>query len=208
MVDPSDDTRRTRDRKRSPEPLGSLPDASVFPLASSGPRPSPAQRPESTAVPASAPVSHNVVFASLVASDADIVGFVAYGLYKHNKREWFAAFEAEHGRAPVAAEVRSYIVGESTHRKLATYRHLAEETLAIRDADLFRTQVPVPNEVHNADRAERLPPPRAPAPTRYHPRSRRGGSAAPVVLFLLVLGLMALGIVWLGQNGVLTFSRT
>jgi hypothetical protein len=70
------------------------------------------------------------VFTSLVREDGDIAGLVAYSIYKQNKLDWLQAFETAKGRVPVEAEVSAYIIGESTPRRLATYRHLAEATLA------------------------------------------------------------------------------
>ncbi len=70
------------------------------------------------------------VFTSLVREDGDIAGLVAYSIYKQNKLDWLQAFEVAKGRAPNDDELASYIIGESTPRRLATYRHLAETTLA------------------------------------------------------------------------------
>ncbi|MGD0635768.1 MAG: hypothetical protein ABSA13_16175 [Beijerinckiaceae bacterium] len=75
-------------------------------------------------------VEKNLVFSSLVRGDGDITGLVAYSIYKQNKLDWLQAFEAAKSRAPDEAEVSAYIIGESTARRLATYRHLAEATLA------------------------------------------------------------------------------
>lgn len=72
----------------------------------------------------------NGVFRHLVKDDADIAGLVAYSIYKQNKLDWLSAFEAAKGRAPEDSELASYIIGEGTPRRLATYRHLAEATLA------------------------------------------------------------------------------
>lgn len=71
----------------------------------------------------------NVVFGSLVTGDADIVGLVAYSIYKQNKHDWLVAFEKNRGREPREDEQQAYIIGESTARRLATYRHLAQATL-------------------------------------------------------------------------------
>lgn len=75
------------------------------------------------------PAEHNVVFTSLVTSDQDIVGLVAYSIYKQNKYDWLQAFGRTLGRMPNDVEAQSYLLGESTPRRLATYRHLAEATL-------------------------------------------------------------------------------
>ena len=72
----------------------------------------------------------NLVFSSLVRGDGDIAGLVAYSIYKQNKLDWLQAFETAKSRAPNEAELSAYVLGESTPRRLATYRHLAEATLA------------------------------------------------------------------------------
>ncbi len=70
------------------------------------------------------------VFANLVRGDGDIVGLVAYSIYKQHKLDWLRAFQLAQGRAPNEAELASYLCGEGTPRRLATYRHLANATLA------------------------------------------------------------------------------
>jgi hypothetical protein len=72
----------------------------------------------------------NPVFAALVKPDDDVEGLVAYSLYKQNKRDWLDHFVKATGRAPNEAETRAYIIGESTERRLNTYRQLAAATLA------------------------------------------------------------------------------
>lgn len=71
----------------------------------------------------------NEVFTSLVNGDTDIVGLVAYSIYKQNKHDWLVAFNKLKSREPNEDEIFAYIAGESTPRRLATYRHLAEATL-------------------------------------------------------------------------------
>src|SRR3954453_18649923 len=70
------------------------------------------------------------VFSHLVTGDNDIVGLVAYSIYKQNKLDWLLAFHRAPGREPSEQENTAYIIGEATPRRLATYRHLAESTLA------------------------------------------------------------------------------
>jgi len=71
----------------------------------------------------------NPIFDSLVGADGEIAGLVAYSIYKQNKRAWLDDFIKATGRTPTEAETRSYIIGESTERRLATYRQLAAATL-------------------------------------------------------------------------------
>ena len=73
---------------------------------------------------------HNTIFDSLVKVEGEVSGLVAYSIYKQNKRAWLQDFLKATGRPPTEAESRAYIIGESTERRLATYRHLAAATLA------------------------------------------------------------------------------
>jgi hypothetical protein len=73
---------------------------------------------------------HNTIFDSLVKVEGEVSGLVAYSIYKQNKRAWLQDFLKATGRPPTEAESRAYIIGESTDRRLATYRHLAAATLA------------------------------------------------------------------------------
>lgn len=72
----------------------------------------------------------NTIFDSLVKVEGEVSGLVAYSIYKQNKRAWLNDFQKIVGRPPTEAETRAYIIGESTERRLATYRHLAQATLA------------------------------------------------------------------------------
>ena len=76
-------------------------------------------------------VERNPIFDALVGTDEeDVAGLVAYSIYKQNTRAWLDDFVKATGRAPSDAETRSYIIGESTERRLAIYRRLAASTLA------------------------------------------------------------------------------
>ena len=111
-------------------------------IASSAPAQPPADiHPQTHAAPASSRVSdtgedRNPVFEMLVSADSDIVGLVAYSIYKQNKRDWLIAFSHVKGREPTEDERSSFIIGESTPRRLATFRHLAEATLEGRGPDV------------------------------------------------------------------------
>jgi len=72
----------------------------------------------------------NTIFDRLVKVEGEVSGLVAYSIYKQNKRAWLSDFQRIVGRPPTEDETRAYIIGESTERRLATYRHLAQATLA------------------------------------------------------------------------------
>ncbi|MDP2356738.1 MAG: hypothetical protein Q8M31_11845 [Beijerinckiaceae bacterium] len=81
------------------------------------------------------PGDRNTVFGSLVTEDSDVVGLVAYSIYKQNKHDFLVAFSKTKGREPNEAELSAYTMGESTPRRLAIFRHLAQATLDGRGPD-------------------------------------------------------------------------
>lgn len=71
----------------------------------------------------------NPVFALMVEGEDDITGLVAYALYKQSKRDWMMEFSTRNGRGPNDDEIDTYILGERTPRRIATYRKLATDAL-------------------------------------------------------------------------------
>ena len=76
----------------------------------------------------------NGIFERMVSGDEDVPGLIAYAIYKQNKRDWLKAFETARSRAPTLDEEISYTLGESTPRRLAMYRQMAEATFIAQGA--------------------------------------------------------------------------
>jgi hypothetical protein len=74
-------------------------------------------------------LQRNPILAEIVQGEDDLPGLVGYALYKLHKRDWLAAFFKTHGRDPTEGEIESYVLGERTQRRLATYRRLAEDLI-------------------------------------------------------------------------------
>ena len=137
----------------------------------------------------------NGIFERLVNGDEDVTGLIAYSIYKQNKRDWLKAFETVRSRAPTLDEEVAYTIGESTPRRLATYRHMAEST--------FVAQAPAPKLPGNglsadggavapANQNYALPLQRAPVET---PALRRGDrSFGAAAAYAIVLGLAGFGL--------------
>jgi hypothetical protein len=81
-----------------------------------------------------AETARNPIFELLVQNEGDVVGLLAYALYKQNKRDWLIAFQATHGRDPDGGETSAFILGERIPRRCATYRRLAGDMLQRGDA--------------------------------------------------------------------------
>jgi len=97
-------------------------------------RPDTQKLPKSDDKPGSPPAPRNPIFTDLVQGEEDLPGLVGYALYKLSKRDWLTAFVKTHGREPTQDEMESYILGEHTQRRIATYRRLAEELITRKTA--------------------------------------------------------------------------
>ena len=98
---------------------------------------------EKPAVPERRTVQRNPILGEIVQGEDDLPGLVGYALYKLNKRDWLASFFKAHGREPTEGEIESYVLGERTQRRIATYRRLGED-LVRRKADLAEKAAPAP----------------------------------------------------------------
>ena len=136
----------------------------------------------------------NGIFERLVSGDEDISGLIAYSVYKQNKRDWLKAFESARNRAPTLDEEIAYTIGESTPRRLAMYRQIAEATfisqsparpLAV-DSNGDGHAVMAP---HSALAAAPLQRPLAETSTRAG-----GKSVGALALYAVVLGLAGFGL--------------
>ena len=137
------------------------------------------------------PAEHNIVFTSLVTSDKDIVGLVAYSIYKQNKYDWLHAFSRLQGRMPDESEAQSYLYGESTPRRLATYRHLAEAVLAGRGPDVQNGEAPSTAPVYEAGIRRAAP---------VQPKAGFQLSARAIVGLCIALGVLLI-LFWLLHSG-------
>jgi len=131
------------------------------------------------------------IFNTLVTADSDVVGLVAYSIYKQNKHDFLVAFGREHGREPDEGELSAYTLGEATPRRLATYRHLAEGTLAGRGPDAQLAAAPRASGAPAAPKASG--PSSGPSAAQSVATTISAGTILNLVVILAVIGLF----VWL-----------
>jgi hypothetical protein len=113
-----------------PEAKEGANDAADAPLRDEKPLPAASEaRGERPAPLAPRMPTRNPILAEIVQGEDDLAGLVGYALYKLHKRDWLAAFFKTHGRDPTEGEIESYVLGERTQRRLATYRRLAEDLI-------------------------------------------------------------------------------
>ena len=73
---------------------------------------------------------YNLIYAKLVTAEDDVVGLIAYGIYKKHKIEFITKIKDEHGREPTADECRSFFAASTTSSQLSNYRSQAETMLS------------------------------------------------------------------------------
>lgn len=74
-------------------------------------------------------IKYNFIYSKLVTAEDDIVGIIAYGIYKKHKIEFITKIKDEHGREPSDEECRSFFAASTTASQLGNYRHQAEAML-------------------------------------------------------------------------------
>ncbi|NML13858.1 hypothetical protein [Azohydromonas caseinilytica] len=75
------------------------------------------------------PPTPHTTYSSLVESDADLVGHVAYAFYKRDKLKFCEHIRATHGRSPTQQEVDVFIQTCNLDTRLQGYRAEAEVLL-------------------------------------------------------------------------------
>lgn len=78
------------------------------------------------------------VYGALVSSHADMVGHVAYSLYKRDKLTFCESYRSEYGRDPTDAEMAAFLAAASIGPRVDAYRaealralqHFCDEVLA------------------------------------------------------------------------------
>ncbi|MFO1135980.1 MAG: hypothetical protein U1E30_12415 [Rhodoblastus sp.] len=73
--------------------------------------------------------SRDQAFSAFVSSDSDLVGLVAFALHERQFEEWRAEMARACGRPPTQDEIHAHRLGETTPRRIAAYRFLAQESL-------------------------------------------------------------------------------
>lgn len=73
---------------------------------------------------------YNFIYEKLVSADDDVVGLIAYGIYKKHKIEYITKIKDEQGREPSDGEFNSFISASTTESQLKNYRSQAETMLS------------------------------------------------------------------------------
>lgn len=74
--------------------------------------------------------TYNFIYSKLVAAPDDLVGLIAYGLYKREKIEFIARFKDDHSNDPTDADLAIFHSLTNTDSRRENYRSQAEGILA------------------------------------------------------------------------------
>jgi hypothetical protein len=69
------------------------------------------------------------VFSHLIEGENDLIGIVAYSIYKQEKRDWLMRWEATHGEPPTAGQVEAFVLANLTEGQKQRYRIAAQSVL-------------------------------------------------------------------------------
>ena len=72
---------------------------------------------------------YNYIFKKLVDDETDLIGLVAYGLYKNNKIEYLENFKVKNGREPTEDELEHFNEHSCTDSSLSNYIKVAETNI-------------------------------------------------------------------------------
>ncbi|HEX5356143.1 MAG TPA: hypothetical protein VFW93_07990 [Aquabacterium sp.] len=92
----------------------------------------------SSTQPPNSTSAHNT-YQSLVQDDEDLIGLVAYSLYKRDKLHFVEHYRQTEGREPTGTEVCAFITGAKLKTSIESYRSDAEVLLEIFSENILKT---------------------------------------------------------------------
>lgn len=73
---------------------------------------------------------YNYIYEKLVTSEDDVLGLIAYGMYKQHKIEFISKIKEDNNREPTQYEYNSFFAASTTESQLNNYRNQAEALLS------------------------------------------------------------------------------
>lgn len=73
---------------------------------------------------------YNFIYSELVKDSNDVIGMLAYSIYKQHKIEFIEDFKKKKGSAPSDADIESFIMSSVTASQLEKYRESASTILS------------------------------------------------------------------------------
>ena len=74
-------------------------------------------------------IRKNRVFDHLIEGDDDVIGLIAYSLYKKDKRDWLIAWTNQNGAEPTAEQMAVFVDAQTTLTQRERYRNAARQVI-------------------------------------------------------------------------------
>lgn len=84
---------------------------------------------------------YNFIYNKLVTAEDDLVGLIAYGIYKKHKIEFITKIKEEQQREPIDEECHAFFVASTTDTQLDNYRSQAETMLSEMVGNIAREEI-------------------------------------------------------------------
>ena len=84
---------------------------------------------------------YNYIYGKLVSSPEDVIGLLAYSIYKQHKIEFIEDFKKKKGSAPTDADIENFIMSSVTQSQLEKYRESANTILSETVADAVQDEM-------------------------------------------------------------------
>lgn len=92
------------------------------------------------------------VYEHLIGNDEDVVGLLAYALYKQEKRDWLATWRAQNSGSPTAEHLNGFVSANMTQGQRQRYRNAARQALETYLATHYDGAPSVGADDHASDR--------------------------------------------------------
>lgn len=84
---------------------------------------------------------YNYIYSKLVSDPGDVVGLLAYSIYKQHKIEFIEDFKKKKGSAPTDADIENFIMSSVTSSQLDKYKESAVTILSETVADAVQDEL-------------------------------------------------------------------
>ena len=84
---------------------------------------------------------YNYIYSQLVSSPEDVIGLLAYSIYKQHKIEFIEDFKNKKGSAPTDADIENFIMSSVTQSQLEKYKESAYTILSETVADAVQDEM-------------------------------------------------------------------
>lgn len=84
---------------------------------------------------------YNFIYEKLVVAEDDLVGLIAYGIYKKHKIEFITKIKEEQQRDPTDEECHAFFIASTTETQLDNYRSQAETMLSEMVGNIAREEI-------------------------------------------------------------------